>query len=81
LSIFADLFAKILEFWHKTLSLALPHACRFEPTCSMYAAEALRTHGFMRGSWLALLRLARCHPWGSYGFDPVPVKFARRIKD
>lgn len=46
--------------------------CRFLPTCSEYALEALRYHGAWRGGWLALNRLARCHPWGGHGFDPVP---------
>jgi uncharacterized protein len=46
--------------------------CRFEPSCSAYALEALRTHGALVGSWLALKRIGRCHPWGSCGHDPVP---------
>jgi uncharacterized protein len=48
--------------------------CRFEPSCSGYALEALRRHGFIYGSWLALRRLMRCHPWGATGPDPVPEK-------
>lgn len=48
--------------------------CRHMPTCSAYAIEALRTHGALRGSWLTIRRLLRCHPWGSHGFDPVPPK-------
>jgi putative membrane protein insertion efficiency factor len=47
-------------------------ACRFVPSCSAYAADAVRTHGALGGSWLALRRLARCHPLGAHGFDPVP---------
>lgn len=46
--------------------------CRFTPTCSAYALEALRTHGAARGTWLATRRLCRCHPWGGCGHDPVP---------
>jgi len=45
--------------------------CRFEPSCSYYFLEACETHGALRGSWLGLKRLARCHPWGGMGFDPV----------
>ena len=50
-----------------------PSPCRFEPSCSAYAAEALEVHGAGRGSWLAFRRLTRCHPWGGHGWDPVPL--------
>ena len=49
-----------------------PPACRFTPTCSQYAIEAIEKHGPVRGLWLALRRLLRCHPWGGSGYDPVP---------
>ena len=59
------------------ISPLMPHACRFTPSCSVYALEALRSHGPARGSWLAVRRIARCHPisWlgGSSGLDPVPL--------
>jgi putative membrane protein insertion efficiency factor len=48
--------------------------CRFEPSCSGYALEALRVHGALRGSWLGMKRLLRCHPWGAFGADPVPPR-------
>ena len=48
--------------------------CRFDPTCSEYALEAIRFHGAFHGSWLALKRIARCHPWGDCGCDPVPER-------
>jgi len=52
-------------------------ACRFEPSCSHYAIDALRTHGLFRGSWLAARRIARCHPLAQPGFDPVPPHAGR----
>ncbi len=54
------------------LSWITPKSCRFAPTCSEYAIEALRRHGAVRGGWLSLRRIVRCHPWGGSGFDPVP---------
>lgn len=49
-----------------------PSPCRYQPTCSAYALDALERHGALRGSWLAVRRLGRCHPWGGHGWDPVP---------
>jgi putative membrane protein insertion efficiency factor len=49
-----------------------PSPCRYAPTCSAYALEALEQHGAIRGAWLAARRIGRCHPWGGSGFDPVP---------
>lgn len=49
-----------------------PSPCRYQPSCSAYALEALAVHGAARGSWLGLRRLLRCHPWGGHGWDPVP---------
>jgi putative membrane protein insertion efficiency factor len=62
----------VLKFYKAAISPFLPRACRFEPTCSVYAREAIERHGFLRGSRLALGRLLRCHPFHSGGFDPVP---------
>ncbi|MBI5942026.1 MAG: membrane protein insertion efficiency factor YidD [Caulobacterales bacterium] len=56
-----------------TLSPLIGRQCRFLPTCSDYAREALITHGPLRGGWLATKRLCSCHPWGRSGFDPVPA--------
>lgn len=61
----------------------VPHStvqrCRFYPTCSAYALEAVRVHGALHGSWLALRRLGRCHPWNPGGVDHVPARHARRL--
>ncbi|WP_283177236.1 membrane protein insertion efficiency factor YidD [Gemmobacter sp. 24YEA27] len=54
------------------LSPWVGHGCRFQPTCSAYAMEALSRHGGIRGGWLTARRLCRCHPWGGAGYDPVP---------
>lgn len=63
----------MLRFYKRFLSPLLPPACRFEPTCSVYAMEAVQLHGVARGGWLALKRLLRCHPFSKGGFDPVPL--------
>ncbi len=57
-----------------TLSPMLGNCCRFEPSCSAYCIEALKTHGFFKGSWLTLRRLIRCRPLGPSGYDPVPPR-------
>jgi putative membrane protein insertion efficiency factor len=61
-----------IRVYQATLSRILPPSCRFSPSCSHYAVEALARHGPIRGSWLALRRIGRCHPWGGAGYDPVP---------
>ena len=62
----------LIRLYQKYLSPGLPRRCRFSPTCSQYAVEALRKYGPVKGGWLTLKRLARCHPWGGSGYDPVP---------
>jgi putative membrane protein insertion efficiency factor len=62
----------LIRAYQLVISPALPPACRFTPTCSQYALEAVRRHGALRGSWLALRRLARCHPFNPGGIDAVP---------
>lgn len=61
-----------LRAYKLTLSPLIGRQCRFHPTCSEYAAEALITHGPVRGGWLAARRVCRCGPWGGWGYDPVP---------
>ncbi len=62
----------IVRLYQLLVRPVLPPACRYQPTCSEYAIDALRVHGPLRGTWLALRRLSRCHPWGGAGHDPVP---------
>jgi hypothetical protein len=65
------LLDRALALYQKVSGLGSPR-CRYLPTCSEYAREAVLTHGAGRGSWLALRRVGRCHPWGGHGYDPVP---------
>ncbi|NQX94314.1 MAG: membrane protein insertion efficiency factor YidD [Erythrobacter sp.] len=58
--------------WQYGPSLILPPTCRYTPSCSQYAVEALQKYGALKGGWLAIKRLGRCHPWGGHGHDPVP---------
>jgi len=62
----------VLDFYKRVISPWLPPACRFEPTCSIYALESISRHGFGKGMKLAAGRLLRCHPFHAGGFDPVP---------
>ena len=62
----------LVRFYQYCISPLKPPCCRFTPTCSQYALQALRKHGPIKGSWLALKRILRCHPWGGSGYDPVP---------
>jgi len=63
-----------VRLYQLVLSPLMPPHCRHLPTCSDYAVEALREYGMLRGGWLAVRRIARCHPFGASGFDPVPVR-------
>jgi uncharacterized protein len=63
----------LIRVYQRWVSPALGQRCRFAPSCSHYAAGALRTHGLLKGSWLAVARVGRCHPWNPGGYDPVPA--------
>lgn len=73
---FKVLIRKIAIFpvlvYQYTISPLLPQSCRYTPTCSQYAKEAIMKHGVFKGGWLALKRIASCNPWGGHGHDPVP---------
>jgi putative membrane protein insertion efficiency factor len=68
----AKLLILIARAWQIGPSAVLPPSCRYQPTCSAYAIKALHRYGAAKGSWLAIKRIARCHPWGGHGYDPVP---------
>ncbi|MFP4623360.1 MAG: membrane protein insertion efficiency factor YidD [Gemmatimonadota bacterium] len=68
----ARLLLMVIRAYRRFVSPVMPPSCRYLPTCSAYAEEAVRRHGAGRGGWLALRRLLRCHPWGGSGYDPVP---------
>jgi putative membrane protein insertion efficiency factor len=68
----ARLIALPVQGYRLVFSPWVGHNCRFQPTCSAFALQALERHGGLRGSWLAARRIARCHPWGASGYDPVP---------
>lgn len=69
-----DVLLALLRFYRAGISPILPPSCRFEPSCSEYALIAIERFGAVRGSWLAARRLARCHPFGGQGWDPVPER-------
>lgn len=72
MNIISRLLILPIRLWQLTFSAVLPPSCRFNPSCSAYAITALQRHGPFKGSWLAIRRIGRCHPWGSSGYDPVP---------
>jgi putative membrane protein insertion efficiency factor len=62
----------LIKIYQLIISPFFPPSCRFTPTCSHYSIEALKKHGVIKGGWLSLKRILKCHPWGGSGFDPVP---------
>lgn len=65
-------FLLLIKGYQYLVSPYLPNACRYNPTCSQYAIEAITKHGVFKGTYLAIKRIGSCHPWGGSGFDPVP---------
>ena len=65
-------FIGMIRFYQKCISPLTPPSCRYTPTCSQYTIEAIRKYGVLKGCWLGVKRIARCHPWGGSGYDPVP---------
>ena len=68
----AKLLMGLIQFYRYAISPLIPPRCRYTPTCSQYALEAIRKYGAIKGGWLALKRICRCHPWGGHGHDPLP---------
>jgi len=71
----------LIRVYQWTIVPLLGANCRFEPSCSHYAREAIQVHGAGAGTWLAIRRLARCNPWGAWGYDPVPEPKLRGASD
>ena len=69
----------LIRLYQWTISPLLGRNCRFHPSCSQYALEAIERFGILRGSWLAVTRIGRCHPWHPGGYDPVPTLGSTRI--
>ncbi len=63
---------KLFRLYQILLSPLLPNACRYAPSCSQYGIEAVKKHGAIKGGYLTIKRILRCHPWGGHGYDPVP---------
>lgn len=65
-------FLLLIRFYQYVISPMIGPKCRYTPTCSAYAHEAITKHGPLKGLWLAIKRISKCHPWGGHGYDPVP---------
>ena len=65
-------FILLIKIYQLLISPLFPSSCRYTPTCSQYTMEALKKYGLLKGGWLGIKRISRCHPWGGSGYDPVP---------
>ncbi len=72
LKLLAVPFILLIKIYQLLISPLFPSSCRYTPTCSHYTLEALKKYGLLKGSWLGIKRISRCHPWGGSGYDPVP---------
>ncbi len=72
--LFEGVLIVLIKIYQYSVSPLLGANCRYTPTCSQYSVEAIKTHGPLKGLWLAIKRIGSCHPWGGHGYDPVPPK-------
>ncbi|MCX7862445.1 MAG: membrane protein insertion efficiency factor YidD [Bacteroidales bacterium] len=70
--IISSIMLAVIKIYNYIISPVLPNACRYYPTCSKYATDAIKKYGPFKGGWLAIKRIVRCNPWGGSGYDPVP---------
>jgi len=75
----ATLLKLLVRLYRNTIGITLPNSCRYQPTCSQYALDALTEYGAVRGTWLAVKRIARCHPLAAGGYDPVTPNVDCRV--
>lgn len=78
--VMARLLRLLVRVYRNSVGLVLPNSCRYQPTCSQYALDALTEYGAVKGVWLTLKRIARCHPFAASGYDPVPAQ-GQRTRD
>ncbi len=77
---FKKLLILPIRFYQIAISPLLGPSCRYTPTCSQYTLEAIKEWGALKGMWLGMKRISRCHPWGSHGYDPVPKNEKKKAK-
>ena len=80
---FRRIFIKIIEFYQKYISPILSNRgihCKYYPSCSEYMKQAIKVHGVIKGLWLGVIRILKCNPWGTFGYDPVPKKEKKNEK-
>ncbi len=79
--LFKFIFIGLIRVYQYLISPLIPASCRYTPTCSHYGVEAIQKHGPIKGGWLTIKRISKCHPWGGSGYDPVPEKTNKKEKD